>query len=242
MARLIFVDTETTGTEPGKDAICQVCYREGNQVFASYFLPKVPIPVKAMSIHHITNEMVADKPRFAGSEFERDLSQRLADGIMVAHNAPFDRAMLAAEGVQAKRYICTYRVAYALDTDDTIPEYNLQYLRYFLKLPVEGRAHDAEGDVNVLHALFQHLLEKLMRLRNCSEDAAIAEMETITTQPLLIRKFNFGKYRGRKIAEIAETDRGYLQWLLGQKLDSGENDENWIFTLRHYLGLASSRE
>lgn len=236
MARLIFVDTETTGTDPGKDAICQVCYREDNQVFAAYFKPKVPIPVKAMSIHHITNEMVADKPAFAGSTFERDLSQRLADGIMVAHNAPFDRAMLAAEGVQAKRYICTYRVAYALDTEDTIPEYNLQYLRYYLKLTVEGRAHDAEGDVNVLYALFHHLLGELMRLRNCSEEAAITEMEKITTTPLLIRKFNFGKYRGRRIAEIAETDRGYLQWLLKQKLDSGESDENWIYTLQKHLG------
>jgi len=236
MARLIFVDTETTGTEPGKDAICQVCYREGTELFAEYFRPKVPIPVKAMSIHHITNEMVADKPSFAGSAFERDLSERLANGIMVAHNARFDRAMLEAEGVLIKRCICTYRVAYALDTEDTIPEYNLQYLRYYLKLAVEGRAHDAEGDVNVLYALFHHLLEDFMRLRDCTEEAAIAEMEKITTTPLLLRKFNFGKYRGRSISEIAATDRGYLQWLLGQKLDSGENDENWIYTLRHYLG------
>jgi DNA polymerase III epsilon subunit-like protein len=236
MARLIFVDTETTGTEPGKDAICQVCYREGNELFTEYFRPKIPIPVKAMSIHHITNDMVADKPAFAGSTFEQDLSRRLADGIMVAHNASFDRAMLEAEGVQIKRFICTYRVAYALDTADAIPEYNLQYLRYHLKLRIEGRAHDAEGDVNVLYALFQYLLRDLMRLRNCSEETAISEMEKITTTPLLLRKFNFGKYRGRSISEIAATDRGYLQWLLGKKLDSGENDENWIYTLRHYLG------
>jgi uncharacterized protein (DUF3820 family) len=106
---------------------------------------------------------------------------------------------------------------------------------YYLKLPVEGRAHDAEGDVNVLYALLHHLLGDFMRLRNCTEEAAIAEMEKITTTPLLLRKFNFGKYRGRSIGEIAATDRGYLQWLLGQKLDSGENDENWIYTLRHYL-------
>ena len=236
MARLIFVDTETTGTEPGKDAICQVCFREDSEVRAEYFRPAVPIPVKAMSIHHITNEMVADKPAFTGSAFERDLSQRLADGIMVAHNARFDRQMLEAEGVLIKRYLCTYHVAYALYTEEAIPEYNLQYLRYYLKLPVEGRAHDAEGDVNVLYALFQRLLGDFMRLRNCSEDSAIAEMETMTATPLLLRKFNFGKYRGRRISEIAATDRGYLQWLLGQKLESGKNDENWIYTLRHYLG------
>jgi len=89
--------------------------------------------------------------------------------------------------------------------------------------------------VNVLYALLHHLLGDFMRLRNCTEEAAIAEMEKITTTPLLLRKFNFGKYRGRSIGEIAATERGYLQWLLGQKLDSGENDENWIYTLRHYL-------
>lgn len=241
MARLIFLDTETTGTEPGKDAICQVCFREGDEMRAEYFRPPVPIPVKAMSVHHITNEMVADCPAFAGSACQKEISARLRQGILVAHNARFDKAMLEAEGVSVPRYICTYRVAYALDSEDTIPEYNLQYLRYYHNLKVDGRAHDAVGDVNVLYALFHHLLSDFMRMRNCSEGAAIVEMQQLSTQPILLRKFNFGKYRGRKIAEIAATDRGYLQWLLGQKLESGENDENWIFTLQKYLGLASSQ-
>ncbi|MFO1479778.1 MAG: hypothetical protein U1F40_06225 [Turneriella sp.] len=77
-----------------------------------------------MSIHHITNEMVANKPSFAGSAFERDLSERLANGIMVAHNARILTTCSVPKGVQIKHG--TYRVTYALDTEDTIPEYNLQ--------------------------------------------------------------------------------------------------------------------
>src|SRR3989344_2977233 len=42
-----------------------------------------------------------------------------------------------------------------------IPEHNIQYLRYFLELEVPGTAHDAEGDVNVLEALFKRLYTKL---------------------------------------------------------------------------------
>ncbi|MFO1479777.1 MAG: hypothetical protein U1F40_06220 [Turneriella sp.] len=54
--------------------------------------------------------------------------------------------------------------------------------------------------------------------------------------PLLLRKFNFGKYRGRSIVRVPLQTAATCSKLLGQKLDSGENDENWIYTLRHYLG------
>jgi DNA-binding PucR family transcriptional regulator len=30
-------------------------------------------------------------------------------------------------------------------------------------------------------------------------------------------------------------DRGYLEWLLKQKEADGENDEDWLYTLRYYL-------
>ena len=44
-----------------------------------------------MSIHHITNEMVADKPPFKGSDASKKLQVLFAndDSILVAHNAKF---------------------------------------------------------------------------------------------------------------------------------------------------------
>jgi len=60
-------------------------------------------------------------------------------------------------------------------------------------------------------------------------------MIEISSTPSLYKKFNFGKHKDKAIADVALSDRGYLEWLLKQKLESGDNDEDWIYTLQHFL-------
>lgn len=235
MNELIFLDTETTGNEIGKDRLCQVCYKTSKGIFTEYFKPPLPMSVKSMSITHITNKMLVDKPSFIGSQMSKDLEALLKDGILIAHNAKFDIAMLESEGLSVPKKICTLRVARHLDPNNLIPEYNLQYLRYFLDLEVEGSAHDAEGDVNVLYAIFQRLLSKLKEELPEGEDA-INKMLEISEKPSLFTIFTFGKYKDKKIEEVLKTDRRYLEWLLNSKLENENDDEDWIYTLRHYLG------
>ena len=232
--KLIFLDTETTGNDVTKDRLCQVCYRVGDEIRTEYFKPPMPIPVKATSITHITNKMVADKQPFQGSTMHKDLAALLVDNVLVAHNAEFDCAILESEGVKIPHRICTLRVARFLDPEGIIPEYGLQYLRHYLDLEIEANAHDAEGDVKVLYAIFQRLLSKVKE-KIGDEAAAIEEMITISSKPSLFKKFNFGKYKDKTVAEVAATDRGYLEWLLKQKQTSGEKDEDWIYTLQEHL-------
>ena len=233
--KLIFLDTETTGNDTKTDRLCQVCYKVDGIVRTEYFKPPLPISVKAMSVTHVTNKMVADKPVFLDSQMRADLQALLDEGILVAHNSRFDVAMLENEGMNVSRHICTYKVAQAMDPDGKIPEYNLQYLRYYLGLEVEGNAHDAEGDVLVLEAVFARLLAKAIEQVG-SEDAAIARMLEITNTPMTYRQFNFGKHIGKKIADVAKEDPGYLEWLLKQKLENPDGEEDWIYTLKLHLG------
>lgn len=231
---LIFLDTETTGNDPFKDRLCQICYRTSKGTKTEYFKPPFPVPVKAMSITHITNEMLKGKRPFIGSEMHSELKNLLAGGILVAHNAKFDIAILKSEGIECPNVICTLRVARSLDKEDAIPEYNLQYLRYYLGLEVKGYPHDAESDVNVLEPLFHRLLSKIME-KIPDRDSAIQEMIKISSVPTLFKKFDFGKHKDKLVSEVAKTDRNYLEWLLKEKLKAGEQDEDWIHTLRHYL-------
>ena len=235
MRELIFLDTETTGNELGKDRLCQVCFQVGKTITTEYFKPPLPVSVKSSSITHITNKMLADKKPFSGSAMEKELSALLKEGILVAHNAKFDIAMLAAEGLSVPRSICTLRVARSLDKENVIPEYGLQYLRYYLDLDVAGEAHDAEGDVRVLYALFQRLLAK-MKEETGDEEKAIEKMIEISATPTVFAKFNFGKYKDKAVGEVAKADRQYMEWLLKSKLEGADNDEDWIHTLKHYLG------
>lgn len=236
MPQLIFLDTETTGNDVAKDRLCQICYKTSDGVKVGYFKPPLPVSVKAMSITNITNKMLADKEPFKDSATMKDLQAKLTDGgILVAHNAKFDCAILEAEGMKIPKRICTFRVARELDPENQIPEYNLSYLRYALDLDVEdANAHDAEGDVKVLHALFNRLLKK-MTDTGLSEPEAIAKMIDISGRPSLFRVFNFGKYKDKKIEEVVKSDRGYLQWMLDRKMEEGGQDEDWIHTLQYYL-------
>lgn len=234
--KLIFLDTETTGHEPSKDRLCQVCYRTSAGTKVGLFKPPIPISVKAMSITHITNKMVADKEPFADSDMKRELQELLKEGVLVAHTALFDIAMLKNEGMEVPCFIDTLRVARYLDPENKIPEHNLQFLRYFLELEIEGTAHDAEGDVNVLKGLFDRLFSKI-RENEESDEAAINKMIEISSRPTLFKYFIFGKYKGKPIAEVLQSDRRYMEWLLGQMTANGEEDtdEDWIFTLKSYL-------
>ncbi|MES3004801.1 MAG: 3'-5' exonuclease [Patescibacteria group bacterium] len=235
----IFLDTETTGNEMQKDRLCQICYKVDDVVRTEYFKPPVPMTVKSMSITHITNRMLEGKKPFEGSEMKKDLQELLNIGVLIAHNALFDITMLKSEGMSVPKYICTLRVARALDKEAVIPEYNLQFLRYYLDLEVSGNAHDAEGDVLVLEAVFGRLLAKVVETEG-SEEKALEKMIEISSTPSLYVKFNFGKHKDKKLEDVAKNDRGYLEWLLNQKVaqrDSGEgDDEDWIYTLNYYLG------
>ena len=234
MNKLIFLDTETTGNDVTRDRLCQVCYKTTDGIRTEFFKPPIPISVESMSITHITNKMVADKAPFAGSAMAGELGALLNEGILVAHNAVFDKAILEAEGLAVPKYICTLRVARALDPEGVLPQYKLQFLRYYLDLDVDAHAHDAEGDVKVLVAVFDRQFAKLKQ-EGLSDDEVVEKMLHISTTPMLFKKFTFGKHIGKDIAEVAKIDKGYLQWLLGQKMAEAIPDEDWVYTLNTYL-------
>ena len=253
MEKLIFLDTETTGNDMKEDRLCQVCYKfedvksgdgeviEKGKIVTKNFKPPIPISIKAMSVTNITNKMVENEEAFKGSKTAKNLQEILDKNILVAHNAKFDIAMLEAEGIKVPKNICTLRLARYLDVGCEVPEYSLQFLRYYYEMELDVIAHSAEGDVLVLEALFNHLYKKAEEQAKFSEkdtdekkrDIIIKRMLEISAQPSIIRKFVFGKYNGRKLAEIAMEDRGYLEWLLRTKRE--EEDEHWIYTLEYFL-------
>jgi DNA polymerase III epsilon subunit-like protein len=234
--QLIFLDTETTGNDLEKDRLCQVAYKKGAKMKVANFKPTVPISVKAMSVTHITNKVVENEEAFQGSSFAKELEKVLTTNVLVAHNAKFDIAMLKNEGLEIGESICTLRLARYLDAEQEIPEYNLQFLRYYYGIGVEVAPHSADGDVIVLEAIFNHLLQKAKeKASEASDEEIIQRMIDISNNPVLIKKFTFGKYVGAKVEEIVQKDRQYLNWLKKTKEDEG-TDEDWIYTLKHYLG------
>ncbi len=236
--QIIFLDTETTGNQPEKDFLCQLAYKTEKETFCELFKPLIPIPPEASAITHITNKHVKDKPTFKDSPNYKAIKILLEDikSVVVAHNAKFDIAILANDDIFPVNIICTLRVARFLDKNNTIPQYKLQYLRYYLDIEIEAQAHDALGDVLVLEKLFERLLDKIMKEDGITEEQAIDKMIDISSRPSIMNLFSFGKYIGKTVDEVSKMDRGYLEWMLAQKEQNPSNEEDWIYTLKYYLG------
>jgi exodeoxyribonuclease X len=225
----IFLDTETTGTEKD-DRLCQLAYKtEAGKIANELFKPSLPIKIGSMCVHHITNEMVADKPAFKDSHDYQKLVDLLNDdtNILVAHNAKFDVDMLEKEGIHPKRVVCTLKLARHMDPEGKIPRYSLQYLRYFLGIQIEATAHDALGDILVLEKLFERLFVKMSK--DIGPAAVEDKMMDISSKPVLLSRMFFGKHKGKFFKEIPKD---YLQWLSG----TDDLDEDVRFTVGHYLG------
>ena len=234
--QIILLDTETTDKDENA-RIVQLAYKNmatGDKI-NEYFKPPVPISYGAMATHHVTNEMAADKPIFDQSKHQASLIRILADNILAAHNALFDIMVLKNEGVEAGKYIDTLRLARHLVDSE---QYNLQYLRYSLKLNVEGLAHDAMGDVIVLESLFEYLKNAVKKKFVLNSDIEVLQkMLELTQTPVLLNIFGFGKYKGKAFEEVSMIDKGYLEWLYNSesKKSEFEQSNDLIYTLKHYL-------
>lgn len=102
MSRQIVLDTETTGLEPshGHRIIEIGCVelierRATGNDFHQYLQPDREIDAGAIEVHGITNEFLADKPRFA--DVVQDFMDYIQGAELIIHNAPFDVGFIDAE-------------------------------------------------------------------------------------------------------------------------------------------------
>ncbi len=102
VSRQIVLDTETTGLEPAQGhRIIEIGCVElidrrltGND-FHQYLQPDREIDAGAVEVHGITNEFLADKPRF--EDVVQDFMDYVRGAELIIHNAPFDVGFINAE-------------------------------------------------------------------------------------------------------------------------------------------------
>ena len=106
--RRIVLDTETTGLEPTEGhRIIEVAAlelhdrRATGRHFHRYVNPERAVDFAATEVHGLTNDDLADKPRFA--EIADELLDFLQGAELLIHNAEFDVAFLNAELERAGR-------------------------------------------------------------------------------------------------------------------------------------------
>ncbi len=233
---LIYLDVETTGLEEA-DRICSIGILADNsghwQTIEELITPFRKIRPEAMAVHHITNEMVKEAPAFSRSEAALFLqAHNHAETTLVAHNIGFELAMLAKEGLLWQGGIIdTLKCSRHLI--DEIDNFSLQYLRYELGL-YRSEVEEAQrlGLAIAAHSALSDAFHVMLLHRYLNEMADDAKLQELSIVPVLIKRFNFGKYKGHYLEEVAMNDAGYLRWLLDQDVD-----EDLQYSIQHYLGL-----
>lgn len=246
MAKYVLLDTETTGAGD-TDRIIQLGYivldGKNVDVYNDMCSSDVPIGYGAMEVHGITPEMIEGKPKCVETPAFQTLCElNTPENILIIHNAPFDLGMLSKENFTSHmRLIDTLRCARHLFDDEE--SHRLQYFRYALglykieqseadALGIVVKAHDAIGDVLVLK-LFLTELRKRLQERFTGVNPIDKMVELTQTPVFYTRPLKFGKYKGKTLTEIAEADKGYLSWMLGN-MDS--LDEDMRYSIEKVLG------
>lgn len=219
---LVFFDLETTGVNVMDRIVELYAVRvkpDGSRKdIHHYIYPEMPIPEEATAIHGITNEMVADKPKF--SDLSLELSIFFKDADLAGFNIRrFDVPLLMEEFHRCGRYPILLRHCKVLDPFVVFlkkePRNLAAALKFYCKEEHED-AHSAKADVEATMKVFEKQVE-------CYEDlgSTVGEVEAFVSEGFVgldnkfrINKegkviFNFGKNIGKPIAE----DPDYLRWI-----------------------------
>jgi DNA polymerase III epsilon subunit family exonuclease len=180
----VAIDVETTGLEAGTDEIIEIAAVKftGDAVletFQKLVKPRHSLPLKIARLTNITDEMLADAPRF--SEVAPDLVRFVKSYPLIGHSVGFDLKMLQAQGMQFRQP--------AYDTFDMAtllmpraPAYRLGALAEALGI-VHGEAHRALADADANRQVFLHLL-KLIEALDLQELSEINRLSAKLEWPL----------------------------------------------------------
>ena len=235
---LIIFDLETTGLSINLDRIVEIAYLkigpDGEILKGDIFInPEMKIPAEAFAIHGISDEKVKDAPTFKAKSEE--LYEIFKDCIYSGFNAfSYDLPMLKREFLRvgldfdyAKAKIIDAKVIYHQMEPRTL---SAAYKFYCQKEHTD--AHSALGDVEATAEILTKQLEKYSETRDW--DFIYKIHHTLDDRFVdSDRKFYwrggeaffaFSKHKDRSLADVAEKDPGFLNWLLAADFSEETKD------------------
>ncbi len=226
---LVFLDLETTGLNVATDRIVEICVLklnlDGTQDIKTRRLnPTIPISPQAQAIHGISNEDVANEPTF--KEIAKSLAQWMEGCDIAGYNSTkFDVPMLAEEFLRAGVEY-DFRKRKLIDVQNIFHKMEQRTLKAAYKFYCDKEledAHSAEADTIATKEVLECQLERYPDdLQN--DITFLAEFSTrtefldyagrIALNDDNLPVFNFGKHRGKPVAEILKTEPSYYDWMM----------------------------
>ena len=231
---IVFFDLETTGLNIAKDRIIEISaikiMPNGDQEVKTRRLKpvdeagnQIPLPKEVSDLTHIQDADLADKPTF--KQIAKSLSEWLKGCDLGGYNSNrFDVPLLAEEFLRADVDI-DLRKSKFVDAQVIFNKKEQRTLtaayRFYCDKELEG-AHGAEADITATYEVLKAQLDRYPDLQNdidfLSEYSAHNNNVDFAGRFIYNEKMeeivNFGKYKGRKVAEVLLTDPGYYSWMM----------------------------
>lgn len=225
---IVFIDIETTGVNVPSDRIVEISLLKitpggREQWMNSLVNPGMPIPPKTTAIHGISDDDVKNAPPFR--ELARNIAAFLEGCDLAGYNAiKFDIPLLAEEFLRSgiefdfrKRKYVDVQVIFHKKEQRTLAAAYLFYCKKELE-----NAHTAQADTQATYDILKAQLDRYTDLENDIEKLATfsAYNNNVDFAGRIIRDekdteiFNFGKYKGKPVAEVFRDDPSYYSWMM----------------------------
>ena len=225
---LCFFDLETTGTDVSKDRIIEIAIIKVNTDGSRESLevrlnPGIPIPPESTLIHGITDEMVANEPKF--KDKARNIYNFLKGCDLAGFNSDrFDIPLLVEELLRADLDF-DFKNTKTIDVQNIFHKMEERTLSAALKFYCDKELTDAHTAIADAKATLDVLLAQLDRYSELEPNVDFlndfsTRKKTADFAGFLIYNkddeicFGFGKHKGKKVNEILKEEPGYFGWIL----------------------------
>lgn len=224
---IIFFDLETTGTDTAKDRIVELALvkllPDGKRdQYTKRLNPGIPIPPEVTKIHGISDADVKDAPTF--KQIAHNLYDWMRGCDLGGYNSSkFDIPVLAEEFLRVglnvdfteRSMIDVQQIFFKMEARTLAAAYE-----FYCKKELTN-AHSAEADIL---ATIEVLEAQLERYPDIGSDVSTLHKFTHTDEYVdyarrMIMKdghpvFNFGKYKGRKVEDVFNSEPQYYDWMM----------------------------
>lgn len=225
---IAFIDIEATGSNPATDRIVEIAIikylPDGTRNVKRKLLnPQLPIPQQVVDIHGITNEMVKDAPVFKQAAHE--IKQFLTGCDIACYNAyRLDMPLLVEEFIRAgvefevkgRKLVDVQKIFHQMEQRTLSAAY-----KFYCNKTIEN-AHSAEADAAATAEILEAQLQRYPQLGNSldsilkviGEDQIIDFARRFVYDDKGVEIFNFGKHKGRPVAEVLKAEPQYYDWMM----------------------------